>query len=259
MNVNKTRILHDHAQQFIRETMAEQLRSKGFRSKDGHDIHWYRLVNGEVLHTVYFYTQSVELPTFLGIGYGLHPLFLTPEFPTSPYMRNLPGKEILRPQYVLMKQVNRAFYSSNAMISCPDDELFGVDILEKVFPVLDSTTTRLDCYQIHKQWRAAAIHNDVWTDMTAHFVDEVIFWDDQELYPYCKRYISARKLLLKRALEKHPKSKRFQSELDYLEILEDVIVNGLRDNHLRLLKKREQETVRMLEKHVGISRIAIDT
>lgn len=253
MGTNKKQILHEHTQRFIRETMADRLRNEGFKSKDGQDIHWYRLVNGEVLHTVYFYTQSTALPAFLEIGFGLHPLFLTPEFPTSPYMRDLPGNEILYPRWVLLKQANKV-YSYDAMITCPDDQFCGADILEKIFPVLDEATSSLQCYQIHKQWREAAIKNDVWVDMTAHFVDEAIFWDDHEIYPYCLKFISARTKLLEKALEKHPKSKRFRSELDYLNFLQLVLDKGLRDDHLQLMKKREQETIRMLERHVWFSR-----
>ena len=50
-------MLFEHTQRFMREVMADRLREEGFVSYKGEDIHWYRLVNNEVVQAIYFVTR----------------------------------------------------------------------------------------------------------------------------------------------------------------------------------------------------------
>jgi hypothetical protein len=244
--------LLSHAQRYIRSTIAAKLREEGFTSKDNDDIFWYRIKNGDVIQTIYFYTQHPYLPMTLQIGYGCHPLFITPLLSSGPYLRNMPGNEVLYPRYILMSQHNNLCYSEDILVSCPEDKSIAINILNEIFTTLNSVATPVNCYQIHKNWRKKEIENNSWIDVSTNFVDEVVFWEDRDLYPYCEYYIFARERLLQNALLKSPKSKKFSDELCYLQLLKRSIIDGNRDAHLPILKDRERRTIHLLEKHLGI-------
>lgn len=244
--------LREHAQRFIRATVAEQLREQGFISKGNDDINWYRVVNGDVIQVIYFFTQHPYLPMTLQIGYGCHPLFITPLFPTGAHLQCMPGNEVLYPRYILMGQQNNFCYSKDILVTSPEDSSLIMDLLNQIFSALDSVTSPLACFQTHKHWRQKEIENNSWIHVSTHFVDEVIFWEDQDLYPFCKRYIFAREKLLQDALLKQPASKKFADELRYLQLLKQAIIDGKRDEHILRLSERTERTIRLLEKHVGI-------
>lgn len=69
-----------HAQVYIREVMSDLLRSEGFISRDGDDIQWYRVINNEIVQSVFFYTTGLHLPVELKIGFAAHPLYIRPFF-----------------------------------------------------------------------------------------------------------------------------------------------------------------------------------
>ena len=244
--------LRTPVQNYIRATLADQLRSEGFISKENNGFCWYRVQGGSVVQSIYFYTQHNYLPTFLEIGFGTHPLFLTPLFPGNPLMRDLPGNEILYPRYVLMDKKNKYCYSDDIAVSCPEDEQCGSKLVSEIIDVLNSFTSPHACYELHKQWRKDEIANDSWIDVSTHFVDEVIFWNDRNVYPFCEKYIRARCTLLHNALRKNPQSSKYKKELDYLQLLEHVLTSHDRVLHKHLLSERRLQTIHLLKKHVGI-------
>lgn len=251
MGIVKNADLREHVRQYINATIAGKLRFEGFVSNKKDGIFWYRVKNGNVVQAIYFFTQYSYLPVTLEIGFGCHPLFISPEFSCGPILRDLPGNEVLYPQYILMGNANTC-YAENILVSVPEDDSLVLNILDKILHVLDSATTPSICFDIHKKWREKAIANNVYIDVTPQFVDEVIFWEDRDLYPYCEKYILYRERLLENALLKNPKSKRYNNELAYLQLLKRPIVDGVREEHLMLLHQRELDTIRMLEKHTGI-------
>lgn len=246
-------IIRTHIQKFIRATMADLLREEGFVSKDDQDICWYRIQSGTVVQSVYFFTQHRELPTFMEIGFGCHPLFLSPIFPNTPLIRNLPGNEILYPRYVLMDRNNRRFYSDEIWVSCPEDKSCAIRMLSEIVDTLNSVNTPYGCYELHKNWRKREVENASWIDVTPYFVDEVLYWNDQLLFPFCQKYISARSLLLQNAINKSPKSLKYKRELEYLDFLEGVMMSQNLDGHVQLLEKRANQTIQLLRKHARIT------
>lgn len=245
--------LFEHAQRYIREVMAPRLKEEGFVSYKGEDIHWYRLVSNEVVQAVCFTTRHTVLPMLLSISFGYHPLFITPVFQKSPYMQCMPGNERLFCGYMIQKSANQYSYAPDILVTCPSDPEKGVDILEEVFAILNQAKTPLTCYKMHKVWRKEQIENDLYLDMTTQFVDEVLFWEDKELYPYCKKYILCMTEILKKAQETGKYYfKTHKEELGRLLAMNDVFSN--REQYLQVLKEREQKTLQLLEKYTGIRR-----
>ena len=200
----KTSELFEHAQRYIREVFASRLREEGFSSYKGDDIHWYRLINNEVVHAVYFTTRHAALGAFMTIQYGCHPLFIPPIFQKSPYLSSEPGYEQMLhriPEPVpnstedgiigthLWGEYNRPYRYPDSLIMCPDNDNKGLDVLEMIFPVIDAIKTPDACYEMHKKMRKRQIENDSSMTMSSYFVDEMLFWEDHEVYEYCRKYV----------------------------------------------------------------------
>jgi hypothetical protein len=232
--------------------MADQLRKNGFVSNGGNDIQWFKLVEHEVIQSVYFYTRHPRLPMEMELGYGCHPAFLCPHFSNNPVIRIMPGYELLYPRYLISKSHNRPFYREDILVTCPADEHCGRDLLESVFPVLDACKTLESCYELHKSWLSGAIKNGSIHAASPEFVDEVLYWDDKKLFPYCLAYVQLTIRNLERARASASLSRRLQAELDYLHYLETILCNGDRKTHLDLLRNRKQRNLSLLKKHTGI-------
>ena len=86
-------VVFEHVQRFVREVYADRLRQAGFSSYRNEDIHWYKLVNNDVIHAVYFVTDYMSFPVNLEIRYGCHPLFIPPVFQRSSFVDTSYGYE----------------------------------------------------------------------------------------------------------------------------------------------------------------------
>lgn len=260
--------LFEHTQRYVREVMADRLRAEGFVSYKGEDIHWYRLVNNEVVHAVYFITRHAKLNSFFEIRYGCHPLFIPPIFQKSPYLYGAPGYEQMNdsvPERIpgstaygvqglmLFGSCNRPYRIPDAMIMCPRDKNNGLDVLELVLPTMDTMKDPRACYEMHKKRRAREIEIGNTYTMSPYFVDEVLFWEDQGLIPYCKEYIDNkmyRLAYLQKSGERPHKSEH--RELEQCFLLNTVLNEGCQHEYLQTFQARAQETSRLLKKNCNL-------
>ena len=264
----KASMLFEHTQRFVREVFAQRLRSAGFRSYKGEDIHWYRLVNGEVVHAIYFVTRHTALPANMAIMYGCHPISIPPVFQKSPYFYAEPGYEQMygmipetepgagvygRQGTNLTGAVNRPYRVPDVLIEYPQDEHKAMAILEKILSVMEDTKTPRQCYEAHKLWRSSQIENDAILTMSSYFVDEVLFWEDVSLYPYCKHYVDAWVSLLLEAKQAGKLSRKADGEnLERLLVLKRVLEEDSRSEYLQTFSERGQRTLRLLERNASI-------
>ena len=267
----KTSELFEHTQRYIREVMAERLRAEGFASYKGEDIHWYRLVNNEVIHAVYFITRSTALNSFFDIRYGCHPLFIPPVLQGSPYLREMLGYEQMNdrvPELVpgstyfgfhdlmLSGLYNRPYRVPDVLINCPQDKHDGLDILELILPFMDTLKTPNACYQMHKARREQEIEDESMWSMSAYFVDEVLLWDDRDLYPYCQKYIESSMLRLGYLQETGGRSGKFERhELERCALLNNVFKEGCQQEYLQTFGMRASRTLELLEKYTALRRM----
>jgi hypothetical protein len=246
-------VLLQHAQNYVRAVMADRLREEGFVSKDGEDVYWYRVVNGDVIHSVSFITRHTSIPMWMQIGIGFHPLFITPEFPNSPYIYAMPASEVMSDGNYIVKESNNAVFSENAKTICPHDALHGRDILEGAMSVFEMAQTPRQCYEIHKERKRDALECGSLLTMSSAFVDEVIYWDDQELYPFCGRYIEKEITVCEDLLSKGRKLPRsYVRNYQNLLAAKPAIFESRREDYLEVLYSRIPETIRRLKKHTGI-------
>ena len=258
----------EYAQRYIQEVMADRLQQAGFVSRKGEGINWYRIVNEEVIQTVYFRTTKKYVPVWLEIGYGAHPFFIPPLVHKGPHLGGNLGYE----QYykvipklppvteghdiqasVLWKESNCIFRRPDVMVLCPADEYKGRDILEQVLRMLEPLQSSRSCYEAHKCWREKQIENGQFLTMSPYFVEEVIYWDDRPLLPYCLTYISAMINLFENA-EKTGKF-FYKSHAEHLRQLRDLrkyVEPYRREEYLQILKEREESVLALLKKNTGL-------
>lgn len=259
--------LFEHMQRYTREVFAERLRQEGFSSYKGQDIHWYRLVNNEVIQCVYITAWSVTPYTFAEIKYGCHPLFISPIFQKSPIMNGI--EDLVQISYLIPERIpnstkdgverfllcgsyNRAYREPDVLIICSPEQNNGLDVLEKLLAVLNQTTTPLACYELHKDLRRRLSFPSFRVRST-YFVDEVLYWKDDELYPYCREFVKAEAECLENAKNKGftiPKAYKQSWERGY--VLNQVFEHGNFEEYLHTFQERAQRTLRLLERNTGI-------
>lgn len=256
MAVDK-KLLEEHARIYIREIMAERLCREGFVSRTGEGFHWYRVVNGDVLQAVYFYTRWAALPMFMAIGYGCHPLFIAPEYPKGIHMSSmLRSLEAVNPGKQLAKQNGNTVYAANAAITCPDDAFQGADILQSILDQLNEIRTVEQCYGVHKQryLKTAELLNlakeEMYHNLSTDFMDEAVFLGDQELYPYCKAHILKELARYEKVQGTRKLWNVEKYEWNALEHLKEAIIDQKRDEHLAYLQERKEANIRQLKRRV---------
>lgn len=89
--------------------------------------------------------------------------------------------------------------------------------------------------------------------MSSAFVDQVVYWDDRELYPFCGRYIEKEITVCGDLLSKGRKLPRsYVHNYQNLLAAKPAIFEDRRDEYLKILEARIPETIRLLKKHTGI-------
>ena len=169
MSTTNKSIAYVHTQRYVREVMADILLREGFVSRDCEDLHWFRIIGGNVLHAVYFVSDT-SYPSCLCIRYCCTPLFISPISSKGVCQKNMPGYEQYGWDRHLMKQHNRIYREPDVMVHCPADEYQGRDLLEAALQVLAPVRTPEDCYRLHKQWHEKAIQNRALLNLSPHFV-----------------------------------------------------------------------------------------
>ena len=228
------------------------------------DIHWYRLVDNQVIQTIYFVTRHSSLPAFLEIYYGTTPLFIPPVFQKSPYFYKLPCEEQMShliPETIpnstyrgyetllIHGMLNRPYREPDVLIMCPRDKHDGLDVLEKVFALLDTIKTPADCYRLHKKYRQHQLDHSDYPEVSPFFVEEVLFWEDEEMYSPCQRLICD---WLLRTDREQRLTNDLQNKRDSYVILKEVIEKGKRQEYLQCLDERIRKTIRQLERFTTI-------
>lgn len=255
MGKSNDNILDIHAQNYIRLIMAEELRKRGFVSKNGMDLHWYRMVNDSVLQTVCFYTQWNAMPIMMGIAYASCPLFIAPEYPKGVYLSSmLRSRETLHPGRMIAKQDSNAAFLADAAVMCPSDSFHGLDILVEILDKLEKIKSIEDCYEYHKQEYltvaelVALPKENAFDRISADFMDEVVYMDDQELYPYCEKRITSELRRYERAQNVRKLSKVEIADRESLSRLQEAILENKREDHLRYLQERANQNLRQFQR-----------
>lgn len=262
--------LFAHMQKYTREVFAARLREEGFSSYKGQDIHWYRLVNNEVVQSVHFVPFHAAPCTFAEIKYGCHPLFIPPVFQKSPLMNGLPdyvqisdlipetvpGSTAEGVERLLLYSLynNRPYREPDALIMCSPDQNDGLDVLEKLLSILNRTTTAPACYELHKELSRRYFKSEE-SIRSTYLVDEALYWKDEERYPYCSEFVEGEARCLEHTIKNgSPIPKVYRQSWEQSVVLKRVFEEGSFEEYLSTLQNRAEQTLRLLERHAGIQR-----
>lgn len=83
--VSNVALRKSYLQEYSRGVYADFLKKEGFKSYNGDDLSWYRVVNHEVLQSFYIFTIGGSFPITPTLGYGVYPLYVPVPFPMRPY------------------------------------------------------------------------------------------------------------------------------------------------------------------------------
>lgn len=250
----------EQLQRCARAFHADMLRNEGFVSYKGEDLSWYRIINNEVLQSVHIFINSCRWPR-LQMGYAAHPLFIMPWLPLGlvPKMTVPWGDEIMKTD---LYPYSECIFDEKTPISCPRTDKIGAERLtEVVFPIFREIHTAKDAYLYHKKLFMQQVAKAGLTPLeaigqvsfSAELGDEVVYFEDKELYPTCLE-------AAKRGVEVHERHiaggvrplNRFQLR-DYTSCRLHVaaIEDGKREEFLEEMNLRRNQTVKKLKK-VGI-------
>ena len=232
---------------YIREVHRDTLVQRGFSSLDGDDLAWYRIVNGEVLQSVHFYTRHTFTPIIMDMAYGCMPLYLAPMFPKGAYLYALPDSREICKQVQLMQGKVNAPYSRESSVMCPMEGNRGLEILkEEILALLDRIDSADSCYALH---RGRYAQKGSWHTMSLDFMDEVLYRQEEELYEVCRKRVNH---LLENFDRYYFSKKEIPIVRHHLELQQAVLRGENRSEFLDALEKRKQNTLRILRKKAGI-------
>jgi len=262
--MSKATGLFEHMQRYTREVFAECLRKEGFSSYKGQDIHWYRIMNNEVIQAIYFVARDSAPCTFAEIMYGCHPLFVPPVLQKSPLMNRMPdylqisnlvpanttdGVE----RFLLYSQYNNQPYRvPDALIMCSPDQNNGLNVLEKLLTILNRTTTAPQCYELHKElsWKLSTSDFRI---RSSYFVDEVLYWEDKKLYSFCEEFVKSEAQHLEYAIKNEIRlPKTYRQSWEQGKVLKQVFENSSFEEYLHNLQERAQQNLRSVKRNTGI-------
>ncbi|MGN1306706.1 MAG: hypothetical protein ACI4V3_03470 [Faecousia sp.] len=175
----------EQLQRCVRAYYSDMLKNEGFVSYKDEGLSWYRIINHEVVQSVHLYLNSLRWSR-LCMGYAAHPLYLVPWVPFGiTYSQTGPwGDEIMTQD---LYPHSECIFDNDTPISCPLSEKNGAERLtDIVFPILRQIHTERDAYLFHKQRRKSIHPPDVIASViSAEFCDEVVYFEDEEMYPAC--------------------------------------------------------------------------
>lgn len=224
-------------QAWSRLYFAEKLRAAGFVSCKGEDLSWYRLVDGEVLQSVYLYSMHSGMFAMGSIGYGMHPLFISAPMPQKPVVQGWTDDEIMS-RIHLRPPLTTTAEAPSLMVPATDSR--GAEKLDEfILPLFEEHATMVDAYLWYKS-RYVAMETQKYTFTTQEFIDWAIYMDDTEFYPFCLRALEQKDCSID--------AKAQQKKDAQIAAMRD----GQREGYMKVLNTNKKRNMTRLEKKVGI-------
>lgn len=235
-HINPLLPVKQRLQVWSRMYFADKLRAAGFISYNGEDLSWYRLVDGQVLQSVYLYSRSSSFTAFASVGYGMHPLFISAPMPQKPVVRGWTDDEIMSKIHLRPPLTTTAEAPS---LMVPATDLRGAEKLDEfILPLFEEHTTMVDAYLWYKA-RYVAMETQKRTFATLEFIDWAIYMDDTEFYPFCLRALEQRNCSYDPKDQKKKEAQIAAMRDGQREAYMKTLNTKMKRNMTRLLKKVE--------------------
>lgn len=206
INATRSRLIpppvKDRLQYWSRNFLADKLRDEGFISYNNEDLSWYRIVNGELLHTVYLFTKTARAWAFAEIGFGVHPLFIPAPIPQKCVVTDWWENE------VLTGYLHRGSWTSipgEPYLVAPATKLCGAEnldtgvfswfrrcqTLEKSYAMYKKRYLHPETSRISPSLRPGASEH---SGVTLPFIDCAIYLNDSDIFSYCIHDLNRRNM-----------------------------------------------------------------
>lgn len=254
----KTQLVTSHVKNYVQAIFAERLQSEGFHSFENRDICWYRMRGDHIINTISFYSSWNNIPVFLSIGYGIHPLFAFPYFMRQAYASDCPiNNEIFGYQPIVeKKEYTQAPFSHDAQVYAPNGGGRGIYAFDSILlPQMDQVFTVADCYALHRQRCFNKYEPTLemkFGGFSQTFIDEAIYVDDNEVYPYCRTSIERSINIWVSECERYPQKKEYADMLQHYIEQKHALFDNAREEYLKILEQRQQKNIAILRKKYGI-------
>lgn len=256
MAMGKTE-LNIHAKRYVQSVFEKRLREEGFVCPDEKLLCWYRLHNGEIVNSIVFFSVWSNMPLMLSVGYGIHPLFQKPVYTGSVNFpkRPIEAEHFLQQPLVENRPINAMGYiryAEDIQVMAPGCDGKGIYTFDEILlPQMNSVDSVETCYLRHKNNRLNYKNDDPATKFASIsdiFVDEAIWVDDTQAYPYCIHRTINLIERYQQYCKDNPGNTSYQTALHNWELRKSALVDGTRRAYLRVLEKRKQENLAYMKK-----------
>lgn len=262
MAKNKT-VINAHTKQYVQQVFERRLREEGFVCPDDKLLCWYRIKNQEVVNSLIFCSAWTQLPLFLDIGYESAPLFTEPV-----YIPNVNFNETVHFRHDCFQRTGNfeagSFKNANLIPYSPDIQIYapghagrGIYTFDEILlPFFEQTATIEACYCAHKQFHLdhdTRLGGRLFGDASREFIDEAVYLDDAEVYPYCTDRIDNAIMLYTELTQRKPKDQKLPEILNHWEQLKVAIGDGGRKEYLDVLNSRKERNIAKLSKRLGVT------
>lgn len=249
--VKNKQIRNMHAKCYIEAVFADRLRAEGFVCPDDKLLCWYRVVNGEVIHSVCFFSRWSNLPLMMEIAYGMYPLFLHPFRFSDVHTSKRPDDERFYSVTIMEEgpQHHYAPYTEEILVYAPKADGRGLYTLEQVIlPQMNAVQSLEQCYRFHREKIAKFPIR-----MTRTTIDEAIWLNDTGAYPDCMQALDQMIPIYQRGCERQPTNMEEKEALLQLQQQKHAIEEDAREEYLATLDRRVKKTTALLDKKWGIT------
>lgn len=259
MAKNKT-IINAYAKIYIEEIFSKTLQAEGFSCPDEKMLCWYRLRNGEILDTVVFCSKWTSLPLLLDIYYESIPLFIEPfriqnvNYNAHSFDRGDCSKRRAILEGDNINGASLTLYRCDVWVDAPAHGNRGLYTLtHKILPYFQNIETAYDCYLSHKEtYLKGDPANRYYGGMSLEFITEALFFNDEEMLPFCRERIPSAFKTLEREMGYSPKNQELKKMQVNWQRLSDAFFDGKRDEYLEYLRQLEIQNIQKLQKRFGL-------
>lgn len=245
----------EHMQRCARGIYAEKLKKAGFISYNSDDLSWYRVINNEILNTVYLFSSlnmfSIT-PLRMEVGYGMHPLFIPAPIPQKIIFFDYWEDEVMQ---VVYPHCRREVYDQITRVTCYDTPGRGAEFLDdEIFPAFAQASTEDEVYRIHA--KNYLINNEKHYSNggkkqiygSDSLIDEAIYFNDNEMQRMLLEQVRDQYISLKEGRMTSNRKKRLEWKRAQLEALQD----GKKHEILQILETRKIRFANELNRKLNI-------
>ena len=246
-----------HAKRYIQAVFEERLRKEGFVCPDDKLLCWYRLKNETIVNSIIFYSAWSNMPVMLSVGYGIYPLFQKPPYSSSVNCPQRPVEQEVFTHQSLVENYpisNMAYtpFSDEIWVAAPGNDGKGIYTFDRILlPKMDAITTIESCYRRHKADREDVSYEDRavnFNTISDIFVDEALYLDDTDVYPYCEKSVEKHLTWFQKCYEEKPDKKKYQMELQKWELRKSALLDGTREEYLKILERNRLDNLLYMKK-----------